>query len=127
MQREIPTLCETQKPKNAPVELVKMCDDPVDAMRLCIQLSRFTSDYVGKQLSIDKGQLSRIMSGTAWFPTTKRVRLMELCGNRAPVQFEADAVGCVLVEKAEFEKMQSELKELRRIAKSVAQANRRAA
>lgn len=115
MQREMPVHGALKGLKDVPDELMQMCDDEVDAMRLCIQLSRFTSDYVSKELSIDKGQFSRIMSGTAWFPTPKRVRLMELCGNRALVQFEAMKVGMGdnSPYKARCEQLESEVAALK--------------
>ena len=98
MQREMPVHGETRKLVNVPIELLKMCEDELDAVRLCIQLSSFTHEYIGKELSIDKGHFSRMMQGAAGFTTHKRVRLMELCGNRAPVQFEAMQIGCELIE-----------------------------
>jgi hypothetical protein len=115
MQRELPVHGQPARLKDAPAELVKMCDDEIDAMRLCIQLSRFTSDYVSRELSIDKGQFSRILSGTAWFPTAKRVRLMELCGNRALVQYEAMKVGMNTSgsEEAQMTELRAELESLK--------------
>lgn len=98
MQRQIPILGEARKVSDAPVDLVKMCDDELDAIRLCIQLSRYTHDFIREQLRIDKGHFSRMMQGQAGFPTSKRVDLMTLCGNRAPAQYEAMRLGCELVE-----------------------------
>lgn len=106
MQREMPVHGAPKKMVDAPIELLSMCDDELDAIRLCIQLSRFTHEFIGKELSIDKGHFSRIMSGTAGFPTTKRLALMRLCGNRAPLQYEAMQAGCKLLETDEFELMQ---------------------
>lgn len=115
MQREIAVLGEAHRLKDAPVELVKLCDDELDAIRLCIQLSRFTHDFIGKELSIDKGHFSRIMSGTAGFPTSKRLALMRLCGNRAPIQYEAMNVGCDLVEskEARIKELEAQLEAVR--------------
>lgn len=98
MQRELAVHGEPKKLQNVPVELLNMCDDELDAIRLCIQLSRFTHEYISKELSIDKGHFSRMMQGQAGFPTHKRLALMRLCGNRAPVQYEAMNAGCDLVE-----------------------------
>ena len=84
--------------KNAPTELVKKCRHGLDAIRLCVQLSGHTHEYLAEQLGIDKGHWSRIMQGKAWFPDTKRIDLMSLCGNRAPAQFDALMTGCELVE-----------------------------
>ncbi|MDP9651913.1 hypothetical protein [Paraburkholderia caledonica] len=93
MQREISALGEPRKLKNVSEELLRMCDDELDAVRLCIQLSSLTNEYIGKQLAIDKGHFSRIMSGSVGFPTHKRLKLMRLCGNRAPVQYEVMQIG----------------------------------
>jgi hypothetical protein len=93
MQREMAVHGEPKKLQNVPLELLKMCEDELDAVRLCIQLSGHTHEFIGKKLSIDKGHFSRMMQGQAGFPTHKRVRLMELCSNRAPVQFEVMQVG----------------------------------
>jgi len=93
MQREIPALGEPRKVKDVPVELLKMCEDELDAVRLCIQLSGYTHEYISKQLSIDKGHFSRIVGGSVGFPTHKRLALMRMCGNRAPVQYEVMQIG----------------------------------
>lgn len=114
MQREMQIFSETKRVTDAPVELVRMCEDELDAIRLCIQLSRFTHEYIGKELSIDKGHFSRIMQGQAGFPTHKRLALMRLCGNRAPIQYEAMQSGCVLQESkdAQIEELRAKLEEL---------------
>ncbi|MBB5509590.1 hypothetical protein [Paraburkholderia atlantica] len=101
MQREMAVHGVPRKLQDAPIELLKMCEDELDAIRLCIQLSRFTHEFIGKELAIDKGHFSRIMSGSAGFPTSKRLALMRLCGNRAPIQYEAMHAGCELIESKE--------------------------
>lgn len=93
MQREMAIYGEIRSVKDAPAELVKMCDDELEAIHLCIQLGAHTHDYIGKKLGIDRGHFSRMLSGAAGFPTTKRLALMRLCGNRAPVQYEALNIG----------------------------------
>lgn len=100
MQKEMPFLGETRGLQNAPDELVRCCRHGLDAIRLCIQLSGHTHEFLGEKLGIDKGHFSRIMQGKAWFPDTKRIDLMNLCGNRAPAQFDAVMTGCDLVEKS---------------------------
>jgi predicted DNA-binding protein (UPF0251 family) len=104
-QREMPMHGEVKKVKAAPVELVKMCDDELDAVRLCIQLSKFTQDFIGKQLSIDKGYMSRLLQGNAGALMQKRVALMKLCGTYAPVQFECAELGLVPVPVDEYERL----------------------
>lgn len=84
--------------QNAPNELIKKCRHGLDAIRLCIQLSGHTHEFLCEELTIDKGHFSRIMQGKAWFPDTKRIELMSLCGNRAPAQFDALMTGCELKE-----------------------------
>jgi hypothetical protein len=101
MQREMSVHGEPRKLQNVPVDLLKMCDDELDAVRLCIQLSSHTHEYIGKKLAIDKGHFSRMMQGQAGFPTHKRLALMRLCGNRAPIQYEAMQSGCDLIESKE--------------------------
>lgn len=93
MQREIVVLGEPREVKDVPVELLKMCEDELDAVRLCIQLSGYTHEYISKHLSIDKGHFSRIVGGSVGFPTHKRLNLMRMCGNRAPVQYEVMHIG----------------------------------
>ncbi|MDE1139937.1 MAG: hypothetical protein PW999_09840 [Paraburkholderia tropica] len=100
MQKEMPFLAETRGLQNAPEELVQKCRHGLDAIRLCIQLSGNTHEYLCAELGIDKGHFSRIMQGKAWFPDTKRIELMNLCGNRAPAQYDAIMTGCDLVEKS---------------------------
>jgi hypothetical protein len=115
MQRELAVHGEPRKLQNVPVELLNMCDDELDAIRLCIQLSRFTHEYISKELSIDKGHMSRILQGQAGFPTHKRLALMRLCGNRAPIQYEAMHSGCDLTEskEAKIKQLEAELAAVR--------------
>ena len=112
MQRQIPVMGEVRQVKDVPAELVKMCADELDAIRLCIQLSRYTHDFIREQLGIDKGHFSRMMQGQAGFPTSKRVALMSLCGNRAPAQYEAMRLGCELVELSKDEQIRELEKQL---------------
>lgn len=98
--------------QNVPDELVKKCRHGLDAIRLCIQLSNHTHEFLAGELGIDKGHFSRIMQGKAWFPDTKRIDLMTLCNNRAPAQFDALMTGCDLVEmskEARIRELESQL------------------
>lgn len=118
MQREIVVLGETREVKDVPVELLKMCDDELDAIRLCIQLSSHTHEFISKHLAIDKGHFSRIMSGSVGFPTHKRLALMRMCGNRAPVQYEVMNIGVGETDKtanasARIEELETEVGALR--------------
>lgn len=88
-----PLLGALQKPSLAEPALVSRCADEHDAVLLCIHLSKLSHEYLSKTLGIDKGHWSRIVQGRAHFPTKKRIALMRLCGNYAPVQFEAALIG----------------------------------
>lgn len=76
----------------APMELIEVCRHRLDAIRLCVQLSSLSHEHVAKKLGMDKSHFSRIMQGKAYFPDTKTIQLMELCGNIAPTQFEMYAL-----------------------------------
>lgn len=97
MQREMALLGDCKKPVTlAPEQLVNACKTGRDAIRLCVQLSGMSHEYISERLSIHKAQFSRIMSGRAHFPDEKRGDLMRLCGNYAPVQFDAMDMGLQL-------------------------------
>lgn len=88
-QREMPWMSASKVPAMVPVELLEKCKSRLDAIRLCVQLSNLANDTICEQLGIDKGHWSRMMQGRANFPDSKSVHLMQLCGNFAPMQFEA--------------------------------------
>lgn len=103
MQREMPFLSPVACPKSAPAELVEACRHRLDAIRLCVQLSRLPLSRVCDEMGIDPGHMTRIMQCRAHFPDAKSCDLMRLCGNIAPMQYEAHAMGYELAhdEKAE--------------------------
>jgi len=103
MQREMPFISALPAPVAAPHELVAACRHRLDAIRLCIQLSRRSLQSVADEMGIDPGHMTRIMQGRAHFPDAKSCDLMRLCGNIAPMQYEAHAMGYELTqdEKAE--------------------------
>lgn len=84
--------------KAVPVDhiLIKQCDELLDAILLCVHLSKKTHTKIRDTLGIDRGHWSRIMTGQAHFPTNKIKPLMELCGNLAPLQWLANASGIPL-------------------------------
>lgn len=54
--------------------------------------------------------------GVGNFPTTKRIAVMELCGNRAPSQYEARRLNCELVDlskDAQIRALEQQLNQLR--------------
>lgn len=99
-QREMAFLAEARKAIDVPIEFVKACKDELAALNLCINLSNLSDETIREKLDIDKGHFSRMRKGRGNFPANKRLHLMALCGNRAPVQFEALHLNCELVEKS---------------------------
>lgn len=79
--------------------LVQRCKDPLEAIILCVQLSEFSQEVVAEKLGIDKGNFSRMMHGRANFPDRKRIQLMQVCRNYAPLQFDAWSCDFQLVDK----------------------------
>lgn len=82
-----------------------------EALRLCINLSGFTTKQIAEKLGIDKGHMSRIMSDQAHFNDNLIPDLMALCGNYAPLQFLAHKTGFKLTKENSKEKEIRELKE----------------
>ena len=116
IQREIPMLAGLRKPALVSDELVLSCRGRLDAIRLCIQLSRFPHQAIAEKLGIDKGHSSRIMQGQAHFPDDKANDLMRLCGNFAPLQYEAMTNGFELHERAQdarIRELQAEIERLK--------------
>src|SRR5690554_2026577 len=93
VQREMPWMSAARVPAMVPDDLLRVCKTRLDAIRLCVQLSNLSNEYICEQLGIDKGHWTRMMQGRANFPDTKSVELMQLCGNYAPMQFEAMKFG----------------------------------
>lgn len=119
-QREMRLMGVARSTKQAPMELIKTCRHRLDAIRLCVQLSSLSNEYVSGQLGIDKGHWTRIMQGKAHFPDAKSVDLMTLCGNYAPLQYEAWACGFDLQESSKEQRIRELEAELNRIRKEVA-------
>lgn len=90
-QIAMPIFGDARRPNQVPWDLVTRCKDGKDAILLCINLrhDRYSMADLAAKLGIDKGHFSRILSGQGHFPDEKRVRLMEICGNYAPLQYEA--------------------------------------
>jgi hypothetical protein len=118
-QRVIPLLSEARKATDVPLEFIKACKDELEALNLCMNLSHLSDETIRDCLDIDKGHFSRIRKGRGNFPANKRLRLMALCGNRAPVQFEAFHLNCDLVEKSKdalIRELESQLEQARKAA-----------
>jgi hypothetical protein len=122
-QREMPWLSASQAPAMVPMELIVRCRNRMDAIRLCVQLSNLALDTIWRQLGIDPGHGTRIMQGRANFPDAKSIELMYLCGNFAPMQFEAWKTGFEL-HKSDRERRIAELeKELTALRVSQGQSS----
>ena len=99
-QRSIPALSEARKCVDVPLEFVRACKDELAALNLCMNLSNLSDEAIRDELKIDKGHFSRLRKGRGNFPANKRLKLMALCGNRAPVQYEALHLNCDLTDKS---------------------------
>jgi hypothetical protein len=97
-QREIPMLAITKPPVEVDWALISKCNDEQDALLLCVHLSRLSNETIAKHLGIDKSHWTRIMQGRGNLPARKRTPLMSICGNIAPIQFEAMRFGRQLKE-----------------------------
>jgi len=98
IQPDMGFMQEVKRPKMVAPELIRACKNRLDAIILCIQLSRLSQGEVAKRLGLDKGHLTRILQGLAYFPDQKSIDLMSVCGNYAPLQYEAHACGFQLFE-----------------------------
>ena len=100
-------LAEMRKPVDVPIEFVKACKDELAALNLCMNLSNLSDETIREALVIDKGHFSRLRKGRGNFPTSKRLELMTLCGNRAPAQYEAVMLNCDLVDKTKDDQIRA--------------------
>jgi len=105
-------LAEVRRPSDVPIAFVRACKSELEALNLCMNLSNLSDETIRESLGIDKGHFSRLRKGRGNFPPNKRVALMELCGNRAPVQYEAERLGCDLVDKSKDAKIRALEQEL---------------
>ena len=115
VQREMRMLGETRKPDYVEMKLLGQCETLLQAIHLCIHLSRFPHYVIAEKLGVDRGHWTRMMQGQAHFPTNKIASLMQLCGNYAPLQWLAKATGQeIAIDQRELRKQQlrAELAEL---------------
>ena len=96
IQRQIPIIGEARKPEFVNADLIRSCQDARDAIGLCMQMSGYTCETLADMLGLTKGYVSKCLSGRGNFPPQLRVKLMEICGNLAPLQFEAMKLGIEL-------------------------------
>lgn len=69
------------------------------AIMLCVYISGLDDRDLAKALAIDPAQWSRIKSGQAHFPQERMNRLMDICGNEAPLIWLASRRGYDLQAK----------------------------
>jgi hypothetical protein len=108
-QREMRLLAEVPQLREVPLEFIKACNSELEALNLCMNLSNLSDEAIREHLVIDKGHFSRIRKGRGNFPPNKRIALMELCGNLAPIQYEAWRMGRDVVERSK----DAQIRELR--------------
>ena len=84
------------RPKEVDWSLIQKCADEQEAILLCVHLSRLANEEIAHQLGIDKGHWTRIMQGRGNLPARKRTQLMSICGNLAPLQYDAMRFGYTL-------------------------------
>ncbi len=92
-----------RNPELVDEKLLRMCRDELDAVNLCIDMSRMSDETLCDRLGIDKGHFSRIRKGRAHFPTRKRLALMSLAGNYAPLQYELCRTPIIAQLRAKWE------------------------
>lgn len=112
----MPMLAVVRNVSDAPAEFVGRCKNEIEAINLCINLSGLSDEAIYTALNIDKGHFSRLRKGRGNFPSQKRLDLMGLCGNRAPVQYEAMRLNCDLIDKTKDEQikaLEAQLQQLR--------------
>lgn len=106
----MPFLGEVKGPVEVDWALIAQCNDEQDALLLCVHLSRLANEEIARRLGIDKSHWTRIMQGRGNLPARKRTPLMSICGNIAPIQFEAMRFGRQLKQQ-DVEKEERELRE----------------
>lgn len=92
--------------------LVRQCDTLLDAIHLCIHLSKFKNYVLCDKLGIDRGHWTRMMQGQAHFPPNKLNELMKLAGNLAPLQWLSASMGIPLGMDAKQQRRAQLMREL---------------
>jgi hypothetical protein len=108
-------LAAQPKPQKVDPMRLSMCQSLLDAIHLCIHLSRLPHYVIAERLGIDRGHWTRMMQAQAHFPTNKMKALMELCGNYAPMQWLARETGFELFEDAKSKRKEELRRELEQL------------
>lgn len=81
---------EKYNENNKMLEIIKEIQTLSEAIKFCIRLSGLTHKQVYLELGLDPAQWSRIINNNgAHFPTDKLLNLMQICGNKIPLQWLA--------------------------------------
>lgn len=75
------------------VEMVTRQSSLTAAIVLCAQLAGLDDRELAKALALDPAQWSRVKTGQAHFPQERLNRLMDVCGNEAPLIWLASRRG----------------------------------
>lgn len=86
-----------------------------DSIALCAELAGFTLDKeLSQEMGVDKGQFARWLNGTEGIVWPKFLKLMDACGNDAPLLWMAHQRGYDLASMRKREtELQRENRELR--------------
>ena len=76
-----------------PDDVVASYPSRTDAMLRAIEWAGLSDGEVADTLKIDRGQWSRIKSGSAHFPTEKYKQFHEICGNTVLLRYDAISLG----------------------------------
>lgn len=115
-------MAEMPEPIDLPMEWIAQCKSDADAIRLCINCRRdktMTMESLADHIGMNPGNFSRAIKYGA-LTSERRLRLMYVCGNRAPSQYENWKLGQVVVRDSEKERrireLQNELQQLQGVA-----------
>lgn len=100
-------LGEARRPDYVEQKLLGQCETLLQAIHLCVHMSRLPHYAIAEKLGIDRGHWTRMMQGQAHFPTNKVTALMQLCGNYAPLQWLARSAGQeIAIDQRELRRQQ---------------------
>jgi hypothetical protein len=119
MQQALTIMGEVKPLESLPSQLITKCKTKLDAIRLMVQFSGLSNDYICSACNIQPAQFTRMMQGRANIPADRRyTRLLNVCGNDAVIQWEALQFGFKLVANtdARISALQEELDQLRATA-----------
>ena len=86
--------------ENIDMALITACSSARQALALCVRMSGHSDENIAEQVGISKGYLSKVLSGSASLDGDRRIKLMRVCGNRAPLQYEAWVMGLHASERS---------------------------